>query len=40
MVGNDGHCGIENLKSKNDIVDPSTKYDELYFRVKVQILII
>jgi hypothetical protein len=29
-----GHCGIESLKYKNDIVVPIPKNDELFFRVK------
>jgi len=32
--GMGGHCGIENLKYKNDIVVPIPKNDELFFRVK------
>jgi len=28
------HCGIENLKYKNDIVVPIPKNDELFIRVK------
>ena len=34
MVGNCGHCGIEKLKYKNDIVVPIPKNDELFFRIK------
>ena len=33
-LGMGGHCGIEKLKYKNDIVVPIPKNDELYFRVK------
>ena len=29
-----GHCGIETLKYKNDIVVPIPKNDELFIRVK------
>ena len=29
-----GHCGIESLKYKNDIVVPIPKNDELFIRVK------
>jgi NADPH:quinone reductase-like Zn-dependent oxidoreductase len=29
-----GHCGIEKLKDKNDIVVPIPKNDELFIRVK------
>ena len=29
-----GHCGIERLKYKNDIVVPIPKNDELFIRVK------
>ena len=29
-----GHCGIENLKHKNDIVVPVPKNEELFIRVK------
>ena len=29
-----GHCGIEKLKYKNDIVVPIPKNDELFIRVK------
>ena len=33
-LGMGGHCGIENLKYKNDIVVPIPKNDELFIRVK------
>ena len=33
-LGMGGHCGIENLKYKNDIVIPIPKNDELFIRVK------
>ena len=29
-----GHCGIESLKYKNDIVVPIPKNEELFIRVK------
>ena len=32
--GMGGHCGIEKLKYKNDIVVPIPKNDELFIRVK------
>ena len=33
-LGMGGHCGIENLKYKNDIVVLIPKNDELFIRVK------
>ena len=30
----EGHCGIEKLKYKNDIVVPIPKNEELFIRVK------
>ena len=33
-LGMGGHCGIENLKYKNDIVVPIPKNEELFIRVK------
>ena len=33
-LGMGGHCGIEKLKFKNDIVVPIPKNDELFIRVK------
>ena len=33
-LGMRDHCGIENLKYKNDIVVPIPKNDELFIRVK------
>ena len=33
-LGMGGHCGIEKLKYKNDIVVPIPKNDELFNRVK------
>ena len=33
-LGMGGHCGIEKLKYKNDIVVPIPKNDELFIRVK------
>jgi len=33
-LGMGGHCGIENLNYKNDIVVPIPKNDELFIRVK------
>ena len=33
-LGMVGHCGIEKLKYKNDIVVPIPKNDELFIRVK------
>ena len=33
-LGMGDHCGIENLKYKNDIVVPIPKNDELIIRVK------
>jgi hypothetical protein len=32
VVGNRGHCGIERLKYKNDIVVPIPKNYELFIR--------
>jgi len=34
-----GHCGIEKLKYKNDIVVPIPKMMSYFFELKVQILI-